>query len=823
MINKFISLIIGIILVLNNTAALFAAQSCKPEVDSYTIKNSVNMDISRIEMNEVANLSIDIIDKSLKTSDISTAENISVTAVDGSFGSPEADSIVITSVNNDTLKYTINFKNITYSGSGSNITFKIKYKNLNLTSDKISLQIIECSEKEISTDDPNNAQSNKQPYVEISRSSIPQPIKANEEFTLQLIIKNRGGVKMKRPVLTISLPDSIKSMDSMGNLQIPDIEAGTSRAVTLRLSGNDYIESNSEQIDIILNYNYDSNESGLTSSTYSDRIFIPMVSTAKTSAPIIQITRGKLKAPVKGGEEFTLPVIIKNIGTTAISSPLLSFTIPEELMLLDDNSSAELNGIKPGEFVTYNLNLKAKKYITSSTQEINTELKYNYVSENSEVQSDTSTKLVVPSQPNDSEGSEPLLQIVPDTIENPLKGNSKFSVKVAITNAGTAAISNGILNWEPGDGIILTGKSSSFNIGTLKAGETKEIKVQGKITANPASSSQIINGELKYKYESSKRIEQGQETVKIVIPTEPDDDTKTTANATPNIIVKHYNYGGVPIANGSKFNFDVSFKNTSKVTPIENIVMSLETETGLSITSASNTYYYEKLSAQGTASQAVEMQVLPSAETGSVKLTINFSYEYVENKERKQVTSSQNVSIPVYKPDKLEITLEPLPTATVGNEQTITLNYVNKGKGELSNVRAEITGDITALTSVQNLGNFESGKSGTITFVVIPETAGDVHFNVNISYEDANLDQKTLEFPCIMTVEEFNDDEFAMDDTPVEDENSSSHKGIIIGSIIGILVLTIIIIVIIKKRKKKKLAQTVSVNWEAEDENQGFN
>lgn len=251
--------------------------------------------------------------------------------------------------------------------------------------------------------------------------------------------------------------------------------------------------------------------------------------------------------------------------------------------------------------------------------------------------------------------------------------------------------------------------------------------------------------------------------------------------------------------------------------------MSLETETGLSITSASNTYYYEKLSAQGTASQAVEMQVLPSAETGSVKLTINFSYEYVENKERKQVTSSQNVSIPVYKPDKLEITLEPLPTATVGNEQTITLNYVNKGKGELSNVRAEITGDITALTSVQNLGNFESGKSGTITFVVIPETAGDVHFNVNISYEDANLDQKTLEFPCVMTVEEFNDDEFAMDDTPVEDENSSSHKGIIIGSIIGILVLTIIIIVIIKKRKKKKLAQTVSVNWEAEDENQGFN
>lgn len=817
--NKILSLIIAAALVFNNLIAVPAAKSCNPKTDEYTIKDNVNMILSRIEMGDVANISIDMKDDNIKTDEISSSDNITISGVDGSFGSPDADSVDITSSAGENLKYTINFKNVTYSGTGSSLSFKVKYKNLNLTSEKITLNISECSEKDNNNENINNEASH-QPYIEIGRSSIETPIKANEEFTLQLTVKNRGSAKMKRPVMTISLPDSIDSLEGMGNIQIPDIEAGTSRNLSLKLKASDYIQSASEEIDITLNYNYESGSNGLMSGNYNDRIFIPMKATTKTSAPIVQISRGSIKAPIEGNQEFLLPITVKNTGSTSITLPQLTITPSDEIMLIDDSSVINLKNLKPNEETSTSIRLKAKKYISSSAQEITVELKYNYKSENDDLQAKESTKLIIPTQPND-EGSEPLLHIVTESIEKPINSNEKFSIKVTINNIGSTDLKAGVLNWESGEGIILTDKTASVNIGTLKSGDNKVIMLKGQAGDKLTTTTQSITGELKYKYENSKSTAQGSETIKIVIPTKPESETNTK-NVTPNIIVNSYNYGGVPIANGNKFNFNVSFKNTSKVTPVENIVMTVETDTGISITSASNTYYYEKISPFGGKSQAIEMQVLPSAETGSVKLTINFKYEYVENGERNQITSSQNVSIPVYKPDKLEITLEPLPGATVGIEQTINLNYVNKGKGDLSNVKAEIVGDITALTSVQNLGNFESGKSGTITFIVVPEIPGEANFTIKVSYEDANLEQKTLEFPCTMNVEDYVDTMAQPEEFP-EEETPSHSIGRIILSLIGAAILFLIIFIILKKRKKKKASETVKVNWEADDEDKGFN
>ncbi len=821
--NRIISLIIGIIIILSNFTLINAAQSCKPEADDYIIKNNVNMEISRIEQGETATISVDIIDNYVKTNEVGTSDNIDIVSGDGSFGSIEADAITITSSGNDNIKYTVKFKEAAYTGSGSSISFKIKYKNLNLTSDKISVQIYECSQRDSNNDNGGGSEtgSSKQPYVEIERGEIPHPIKANEEFTVKLIIKNRGGVEMKRPVMTIALSDSINSLDGMGNIQIPDIDAGTSRYITLRLKGANYIQSASEEIDITLSYNYNSSDNGITQGVYTDRIFIPMEYTSKSSAPLIQVSRGSLSAPVSSNTEFSLPVKIKNIGETTITSPIVTFTFSDELIPLDDSSTFELPVLKSGEEVSKTLKLKTKKILSSSSQEITADLKYNYKSENDNVQGSDTIKLSIPTQPNDEDGAEPLLQITAENIDKALKSNQKFSVDVTINNIGTTDLKSGVLNWESGEGIILTDKSSSINVGGIKAGNSKTITLKGKTINNITATSQTVTGELKYKYDSGKGIAQGTESVKVVLPTIAAEDDAKTNTATPNIIVSKYSYGGVPIANGNMFNFDAVFKNTSKSTSIENIVMSLETGEGLSIHQASNTYYYEKLSPQGTKSQSIGMQVLPTAETGSVKLTLNFSYEYIDNTERKQVTSSQSVSIPVYKPDKLEIELEPLATATVGQEQTVTLNYVNKGKGELSNVKAEITGDVTALTSVQNLGNFESGKSGTINFVVIPEIAGEVNFTVKVSYEDANLQQKNLEFPCTMTVEEYIDESFPIEEMP-EDEENTSHNGIIITSLIGVVILIIFIIIFIKKRKKKKAASTVKVNWGSDDENTGL-
>lgn len=825
MIKKTIGILTAIAFILNSFNIIYASLS-NPQTEDYTVKNNVNMETDRIEQGDRVRISIDISENSIKTSDISSADDISIVSVDGSFGSPQTESILITSKGSEYLKYTINFKEAPYSGSGSTISFKIKYNSLNITSDKITLYINECSERDSQENGEEiNTPSSKQPYVEISRSAISSPIKANEEFTIKLILKNRGSARMKRPVMTLSLPDSINLLEGMGNIQIPDIDPGTSRNITLKFKASDYIQQSSESIDISLNYNYDTGTGELSSASYSDRILVPMAASQKAQAPVISISRGNLSAPVSADSEFILPITVKNSGQTTVIFPVLTISLNDELIPLDDSSTTELSTLEPGKSITKNIKLKTKKIITNPAQEITADIKYSYISEKETISANESTKLIIPAITNDEKGSAPLLHITADTPEKPLNSGTSFNIKLTINNIGDTDIKAGVINFDGGESVILTDKTSSINTGAIKAGGSKEIILKGKTASKLDISTLTINGDYSYKYDSGEENASAQETIKInlsAVPSkEKDEEEIFTASATPNLIVKEYSYGGVPIANGSMFDFNVSFVNTSSSTAIENVVMSVEPDSGLSIHSDTNTYHYDKIGASAEESRTIGMQVLPSAETGSVKLTINFSYEYVENKERKQVSSSQNVSIPVYKPDKLEITLEPLPTATAGQEQTVVLNYVNKGKGELSNVKAEITGDVTAVTSVQNLGNFESGKSGTISFIVIPETPGEANFTVTVSYEDANMEQKTLEFPCKMTVEEYIDDSHYPEDDSYYSEEPSSHKGIII-IISSLSVIAIVIVIILLKRRKKKSANTVNINWEDDYEDKGL-
>ncbi len=793
---------------------ILAAEGCAPEIDDYTVKDSVNMDMSRVQTGDSVNIAIKIKDKQIKTSEV-TADGIDVLSVDGSFGSIEPDSVVIDSDGDSALEYTLNFKDAVYSGTGNAITFKIRYTALKLTSELITAKISECSETEESTPEQTE---DYIPYVEITRGDISKPIKPNSDFDLMLIVKNRGKVKITKPYMTVSLPSSIASREAVGNIKLPDIKPGGSAKFTLKLKSENFVESFSEDIDVILNYNYGTNQTG----SYSEKILVPMESSRSTSAPIIQILRGKLSGPLNADEEFVLPITIKNVGETEITSPLISFTASEELLFMEDNTSKTLNKLAPNDEIKLELKLKTKKQLTLPTQEINAELKYNYKNGSETAQATDNAKLIVPTKPNTEEGTEPILRIVPNDVPAPVKSGTSFSTAVYIENIGKNKIENAVLTLESGDGLIITDRTSSTNIGTVKAGESKKIVIKARTTDKLSGTAQTVTGELKYNYDNGKTVEKGSESVKLVIPTVPDkeDEEETKLKkTTPNIITDSYSYGGVPVANGAHFELNVVFGNTSRDIPLENIVLTVETGDGVTITSASNTYYYEQMAALGKNSCKIPMQVLPNAESNSVQIRLQFKYEYIDNKERCQVTSEQNISVPVYKPDKLEITLEPIAPATVGQEQTVTLNYVNKGKGQLSNVKAELEGDVTALTSVQNLGNFESGKSGAINFVVVPDMPGEFEFTVKVSYEDANMEPKTLEFPCVIQAEEMSDEGFGFEDYGEEmtDEEGGSGIGkkILIGVGIGVAALIVLIIIIKLIKKRRKAKDTVKIDWEA--------
>ncbi len=129
----------------------------------------------------------------------------------------------------------------------------------------------------------------------------------------------------------------------------------------------------------------------------------------------------------------------------------------------------------------------------------------------------------------------------------------------------------------------------------------------------------------------------------------------------------------------------------------------------------------------------------------------------------------------------------------------------------MCNVRAELLGDVDTVQRIQNLGNFEAGKSGNINFIVKPTMPGKNEVSVKITYEDANLKQKERIFNLSYDADEEMLEDFG-EDFDMEEEKPSGtwKKPAAIGG--GIAAAVIAAIIIIRKRKKKK--DSFKVNWE---------
>lgn len=286
-------------------------------------------------------------------------------------------------------------------------------------------------------------------------------------------------------------------------------------------------------------------------------------------------------------------------------------------------------------------------------------------------------------------------------------------------------------------------------------------------------------------------------------------------SATPNLIVSQYSFGGDNVKAGSKFELTLTFGNTSKNLNVENVVMSIEPEGGLSIADGSNTFYFDSLGPKAEKTLKINMNSTTPENGASPAINIAFRYEYVDNDQRMEKTSSEKIVIPVIQKDRMEIT-EPSITepAYIGQEFVLSFPYVNKGKGTLYNVALKAEGEgFSTLVPVQNLGNFESGKSGSMDFVIIPEQPGELKLKVVITYENADEKEIKKEYPVTLMVQEM-----MVPETPVvpeqQVEQSSSKTPWIIAA--AAVILGGLGFFFYRKKKKKAANQSLSSNQDLE-------
>ncbi len=538
-------------------------------------------------------------------------------------------------------------------------------------------------------------------------------------------------------------------------------------------------------------------------------------------APMLIISRGDITEPIKAGQEMEVTISIQNLSNLTLRTPLVKYTPSDSLMLTGGSSTFVLADIGAKKTVTTTVKIKALETITSSQQSLGVALTYDYFNNVSTVQGSSNETVTIPAKATTGGGvttPEPPV-IVTRSAVSAISANQVFDLTITFKNAGTTKLVSPVATISTSEALVLQNDTSTFVLPDIEAGKSQSVTLKIKAASEISSTTQSVSADLRFSYDNGSGLTQAStsERVNLAANVTRTDGGSQTSSPVPNIIVEDFTFGGDSVAAGEPFSLNFTFKNTGRI-GVENIVVLVDGGESFTMNGSTNTFYYDSLAAGGTLTQTVPMQTLATAKTGAQTVNVSFKYEYVDNKQRSSSSADIKLSVPVYQPDRLQIDEPSLyDMAYAGMETTITMSYVNKGKGDISNVEASITGDVDTLQATQYLGNFESGKSGNISFVVTPWNAGDVDLMITITYEDANAKTVTREFPMTLSVQEMNYDWGGGDDIypdePVEPE-VKTNWGLWIGVAAGGVVLVIVLMLIVRAKKKKAAAHRAEHEWD---------
>lgn len=415
----------------------------------------------------------------------------------------------------------------------------------------------------------------------------------------------------------------------------------------------------------------------------------------------------------------------------------------------------------------------------------------------------------------------------------PLEAGNSAKIKIKVKNLDkNTTIKSAVLTLSPQGELMIFGGEDIHYIKEIMPEKTAEVSLTITAADKLLSQSQIILASLAFDYYNNVRDEEGTAEGRITLPSvitpepEPEKEEEkeeeiVIARPVPLIIMTGYDFGEDAVAAGEDRTISFTFKNTSKSISIENAVLTVSGGADLSISGSANTFYFDVIGPGQTKEVSLPFRAVPVISSKTQDVSLSCSYEYVDMDSRQSHTSEMVVNIPLHQPDRFEIS-EPTVAyeGFVGEDTSISLEYVNKGKSPISNVEAKIEGDIDSDNSFVRVGNIESGKSGSIAFSVRPMLEGDNNVIITITYEDSNGETQERIFETTMTamaMEPFDPGEFEEPIEPVEEKGGAVKW--IVGTIL--VIAAIVTLVIIRKRRKKakkKAEEALLEDWDEDNE-----
>ena len=425
---------------------------------------------------------------------------------------------------------------------------------------------------------------------------------------------------------------------------------------------------------------------------------------------------------------------------------------------------------------------------------------------------------------------EPAPEVIPepravfnsDGTSTSIAAGETKTITVYIQNAGTTAMRDPILTLKSSGSLLIMG-SQDYMLDDIRAGRDTAVTVTVKAPNKIESQMQTIDASLSFYYDNGTQLTGGSASGSVNVLSTVTKDTKdeeTIASPTPIVILSKYNYGGSSVAAGSSTNLSFSFTNTSKTIKIENVMVTVTGGQDLMLNGSTNTFYFESVAASGSKTVTVPMKAAQLISASAQDVKIDVTYEYVDQNARKSGNATLSLSVPLYQPDRFELS-EPKTSYTgyVGEETSLTIDYVNKGKSAINNVEATISGDIDSPTPYQRVGTIDGGKNGTIAFAVTPQLEGENQVKIVITYEDSNGNTKERVFEATVEAMAYEPSDPGMDDPGMIDPEPQSTfpwKYVIIAAVAALIVL-LIVLRIRKKKAKQKAEQALWDKWDEEE------
>ncbi len=532
-------------------------------------------------------------------------------------------------------------------------------------------------------------------------------------------------------------------------------------------------------------------------------------------APMVLVSRSDLAKPIEAGQETEVTIFFKNLSNTALKSVVATFSPSEALSISGGSTSFQVGEIAGGKTGSVTLKIKAMGTVASANQSLGVELKFNYFNNVAMTQGSASDKVSIPAVGRDSV-PQPVVLVTRSPINHPISSGESMDVTITIKNAGKTKLVYPVAYLTSSESLIIMNDTSTIILNDLEPDQSTNLVVKVKAAKEISSANQSVNLELKYSYDNGGTMTQATATDRVNLSANSTSGSRIDASV-PNVIISTYTYGGESVAAGAAFPLEFTFTNTGKLR-IENIVVAVDGGETFTMDGSTNTFYYNSLAAGGNQSQKVPMRALPAAKTGAQTIGVSFKYEYVDASKRATASADIKISVPVYQKDRFQINAPVLPGEIYsGSEMALSLAYVNKGKSEVSNVEATVEGEgVETPARTQYLGNIAAGASGNIGFALTPQQSGEVKLKLRISYEDANQQLQTKEFPLTLNAME---QPVIEDTTGMEEEQPKAVSSWVwIGLALVAAAAVATGVIVIKKKKAAGEAQMDGESWDNWDE-----